>query len=370
MHVFVRICATAAVCVCLAAAPAVAVDHGGMDHGAGGHAAEDMPGSHDGMTGAPAHDGGEHMMDGASGKPMDGHAPDHQSMPAGEHDGHMMPASEHDGHTMPAGNASDMHGNMTGDMADMPGHDHEAMMQEVMAEGEAVPDMDVGVDEKLGEYIPRGITLKDSNGHEVDLRDVLTAPSIIMPVYYTCPSVCNLMLSSFARILPDVALTPGQELRVVSISFDEYDTPKVAASKKRNYMASMQGEFPPEHWLYLTGDKQNIDRAMQAIGFRFHRVENAFVHAAVVVAVAPDGKIVRYLYGTDFLPFDVTMAATEAAQGKVGVSVKRLLSFCFDYDPEGRRYVFDTMRVAGFSILGFAVILFVILLVSGRKKRD
>lgn len=248
-------------------------------------------------------------------------------------------------------------------------HDHEQMMRDVAEKESAVPEFDISVKEKLGEFIPEGITLVDSTGKAVDLREVITAPTIILPVYYTCPSVCNLLLSTFARILPEVALEPGRELRVISISFDELDTPKYAASKKRNFMASMDGAFPPEHWLFLTGTKENVKRAMDSIGFGFARQGNAFVHAAIAVAVSPDGKIVRYLYGTDFLPFDVAMAATEAAQGKVGLSVKRLLSYCFDYDPKGRRYVFDTMRVAGFSILGFAGLLFLFLMLAGRKKR-
>ncbi|NJB67836.1 protein SCO1/2 [Desulfobaculum xiamenense] len=253
-----------------------------------------------------------------------------------------------------------------------PGHDHEAMMRELAtsaSDAAPTPEMDVGVDEHLGAYLPEGLTFTDSDGDAVDLRAAASVPSIILPVYFTCPSVCNLMLSSFARILPEVPLDAGRELRVIAVSFDELDTPAVAAASKRNYMAALRGGFPPEHWLFLTGDKATIDRAMDAIGFGFARRGDAFVHPAVAVAVAPDGKIVRYLYGTDFLPFDVTMAATEAAQGRVGLSVKRLLSYCFDYDPQGRRYVFDTMRVVGGSILGLALVLFIVLMLAGRRTR-
>jgi protein SCO1/2 len=88
-----------------------------------------------------------------------------------------------------------------------------------------------------------------------------------------------------------------------------------------------------------------------------------------VVAVAPGGKVVRYLYGSSFLPFDITMAGTEAAQGKTGLSVKRMLSFCYNYDPQGRRYVFDILRVSGFSIAGFVGLFIVYLVVSGRRQR-
>jgi len=48
------------------------------------------------------------------------------------------------------------------------------------------------------------------------------------------------------------------------------------------------------------------------------------------------GMVTRYLYGVTFLPFDVKMAVTEAAQGRTGPTIARLLKFCFNYDPAGR----------------------------------
>ncbi|MBG0776631.1 MAG: SCO family protein [Desulfovibrionaceae bacterium] len=280
-------------------------------------------------------------------------ASDHESMIA-------------DGHTDHAAMAGNMSGNMTG-------HDHKAMLekasQEVaaaLAKGQAVPRLDV--EEKLGQDIADGV-FTDSEGRTVHLRDLLDAPVILLPVYYTCPSVCNLVQHSFSKILPQVRLVPGKEIKVVCLSFDETDTPELAARTKANYVKALNGGFPAEDWIYLTGSKEEIARVMDSIGFGYARVENGFVHPAVIVALAPGGKIVRYLYGTDFLPFDITMAATEAAQGKVGLSVKRVLSFCFNYDPQGRRYVFDFMRVAGFGILGFLVVFLAFLLLTGRKKR-
>jgi protein SCO1/2 len=51
------------------------------------------------------------------------------------------------------------------------------------------------------------------------------------------------------------------------------------------------------------------------------------------VVVAPGGKIVRYLEGASFLPFEVTMALTEAAEGRVGSPMRKALLYCFSYDP-------------------------------------
>lgn len=244
-------------------------------------------------------------------------------------------------------------------------HDHEAMMAEAEKEGPPV-----GVDEHLGAYLPEDAWFTDSEGQRVNLRELVgNTPTLLLPVYFSCPNVCHILQSSFARVLPQVNLEPGSEIQVVSLSFDKSDDAATAARNKKNFAMALQDRFPAKHWHFLTGDAANINRAMGAVGFHFKQMGKDFAHPVVVIALAPGGKVVRYLYGTDFLPFDVTMAATEAAQGKTGMSVKRVLSFCFSYDPEGRRYTFDMMRVAGISILTFLAIMLAILFTVGKKKK-
>lgn len=225
-----------------------------------------------------------------------------------------------------------------------------------------------GVDERLGDIIPEGILLRDESGQPIDPRSLMDVPVIIAPIYYSCPTVCNMLQSSLARVLPQVSLQAGKEYRVLSVSFDETDTPQLAARKKQNYFAAMNFAYPEEGWRFLSGDLASINKFMDAIGFRFTRQGRDFIHPVVLVVTAPGGKVVRYLYGQNFMPFDLTMAVTEASHGTIGLSVKRVLSYCFTYDPEGRRYVFDFMRIAGLIILfGAAVLLFV--LVRGGPSR-
>ena len=63
--------------------------------------------------------------------------------------------------------------------------------------------------------------------------------------------------------------------------------------------------------------------------------------------MAPGGKIVRYLEGVTFLPFEVTMALTEAAEGRVGSTTRKVLMYCFSYDPLKKSYVFNILKVTG-----------------------
>lgn len=224
------------------------------------------------------------------------------------------------------------------------------------------------IDEKGGTVIPKGIMFRDETGKEVDIRSLMDVPTVIAPVYYSCPGTCHLLLSALARILPDVGLEPVKDYRVISVSFDDTDTPELAFQRKRNFMAAMDFTYPAAGWVFLSGSKESVSRLMDAIGFRYMRLGRDFIHPTILVVVAPGGKITRYLYGQSFMPFDLTMSLNEAAQGKVGLSLKRVLAYCFTYDSDSKRYVFDFMRIAGAVILfGAAVFLFVLL--KGKKKK-
>ncbi|MGE4504844.1 MAG: SCO family protein [Desulfovibrionaceae bacterium] len=321
------------------------MDHSDMDHSAMDHAAMD----HAAMDTAPeAMDTAPEAMDHSD---MDHSAKENGTMGGGamDHSDH----SDHGDHVTPAD-------------AETP-HDHEAMMEAAQAETPE-GEKEVGIEEHLGELVAEA-EFTDSEGNAVNLRELCSVPTIIIPIYFKCPDVCSLLQSNFAQVLPQVKLEPGREIQVVSLSFDDRDDTKVAARAKAQYVAAMQGAYPGKDWHFLTGDQQAIDKALGSIGYTVRRQGGLFAHPVAVIVVAPGGKIVRYLYGPGFLPFDITMAATEAASGKIGLSVKRLLSMCYNYDPEGRRYVFSTLRVAGFSIVIF-IGGFVAYLIFGGKKRN
>lgn len=85
---------------------------------------------------------------------------------------------------------------------------------------------------------------------------------------------------------------------------------------------------------------------MGEIGSKFKRIGKDFVHPVILVVVSPEGKVTRYFYGTNILPFDVTMALTESDTDAPLFSVQRIVQFCFSYDPKGKKYVFSTMTIA------------------------
>ena len=90
----------------------------------------------------------------------------------------------------------------------------------------------IGIEEKTGQTIPADITLYDENGAEVRLGDLLGKPAILTLVYYTCDRICPQMLAGLAQVLPQLSLTPDKQYRVLTVSFDETDTPEIARSQE------------------------------------------------------------------------------------------------------------------------------------------
>ncbi len=234
----------------------------------------------------------------------------------------------------------------------------------------SVSSANAGLDEKTGQVVPGDIVFFDETGKRINLADKFDKPVIVAPVYLGCMHECPMLLAGLARVLGKIdLLKPGVDYRVISLSFDENDTPEVALDKKRNYLQAVGRPFPEEAWNFLTGNERAIRRFTDAIGFRFQRdSEHDFSHPITLVVLAPGGKIVRYIDGTSFLPFDVTMALTEAAQGKVTSPARKALLYCFSYDPLKKSYVFNILKVTGTVMIVFVGGFLVYLIKPGKKR--
>ena len=226
----------------------------------------------------------------------------------------------------------------------------------------------IGIDEKLGQIIPLDLAFHDENGNPVTLRQLIHTPTVLALVYFHCPNVCSLLLQNLADVLNRVPAEPGKEYQVLSISFDEREKPILALQRKKIYLKMIQKPFPEDTWRFLTGDKDNIQKLTDAIGFHFKRVGEDFEHPVALIILAPDGKIIRYMYGTDFLPFDLRLAFFEASQGRIGPTIAKVVRFCFSYDPKANKFVFNILKVTGTVTLVFALSFVVFLLLKGRKQ--
>jgi protein SCO1/2 len=226
----------------------------------------------------------------------------------------------------------------------------------------------IGIDEKLGKDVPLDLSFYGENGKNVSLKQLIHNPTIVSLVYYRCSNICAPLLSGLAAVLAKLPLEPDKEYSVLTISFDDKDTPAIALQKKKNYLKAIKKPFPEKTWKFLTADSLNIKKFTNAVGFKFKKEGKDFLHPASLIVLSGDGKIIRYLYGITFLPFDLQMALTEASEGRIGPTINKALLYCFSYDPKGRKYVLNITRVAGSFVLLFVIAFFVYLAIKGKGQ--
>ncbi|MDQ3019844.1 MAG: SCO family protein [Bacteroidota bacterium] len=229
------------------------------------------------------------------------------------------------------------------------------------------PKPEVGIYERLGETIPEGIFLNDENGKQVDVKSLINKPTIFSLVYFRCPGICSPLLNGVSTILDKTDMEPGKDFNLITISFDQSEDYQLASGKKQSYLENLDRKIPSDSWRFLTGDSANIRKIADALGFKFQRQGVDFMHGASIMMVSAEGKISRYLYGVDYLPFDFKMAVTEASEGRVVPTINKILKMCFSFDPEGRKYVLNVTRIAGGGML-LLIGVFIIILNSKKKK--
>jgi protein SCO1/2 len=227
---------------------------------------------------------------------------------------------------------------------------------------------EIDVDEKLGQTVALDVPLVDENGSEITLRALVDRPTILIFNYFRCPGICPILLSSVVNVVNEMSLEPGRDYRIVAVSFDPTDTPEMARQKKANYLNMMRRPFPPDAWRFLTGTAGNTKAVADSAGFNYRKQsEDMFMHPGVVMGLTPQGVLSRYIYGTSYQPAEVAMAIQEAAAGQVRPTISKVLSFCYSYDPESRRYVFSITRFFGAAVL-FSVAVFLVFVVFRKKK--
>jgi protein SCO1/2 len=221
----------------------------------------------------------------------------------------------------------------------------------------------VNIVEHLGETVPRDLTFTDENGNAVKLSQYLGdgKPVLLTFVYYGCPLLCSLTLNGMANSLRQQSWKVGQEFRVLTISFDPSEKPELAKRKQAGYMGVLG--LPADKasaWPFLTGDQANITALAEAVGFKYRwdAVNKTWDHTAALIALSPEGKITRYLYGVQYPPRDVRLALFEAAGGHVGTTMERALLRCYAYDNSTKSYrlfAVRFMRAGSLLVLGLLV---------------
>ena len=229
---------------------------------------------------------------------------------------------------------------------------------------------ELGVYEHLDDTISDDLIFTDELFNQVNLKDIIDKPTIISLVYYECPGICSPLLNGLAEALEKTDITMGKDYQVFTISFNQVEKPPLALKKKKTYAKLLTHGDTENGWHFFTGDSANIYRLLNEVGFKVKKEGTQFIHPGTLIVLSPKGKITRYLYGSAyFLPFDIKMAVAEAAQGRSGPTITKMLNYCFSYDPAGKKYVFNVTKISGTIILLIALIFLASLSLKSRKSK-
>jgi protein SCO1/2 len=211
------------------------------------------------------------------------------------------------------------------------------------AAGITPPDFQkVKVVEKLGDHVPEQLTFTGADGKPFQLADAFhhDKPVILTLVYYDCPSLCRPMMEGLTDALAQSGLKLGKDYDGVTVSFDPTETPAVAQKEKDRLMKRLGAADGAAHWIFGTSTDPAIHKLADAVGFGYTYVGSSkqYAHDAVVFVLSPDAKLMRYLYGINFVPQDVKFALIEASHNRVGTTLDHLVLRCFQFDPSTHRY--------------------------------
>jgi protein SCO1/2 len=228
---------------------------------------------------------------------------------------------------------------------------------------------------RLGNVIPDDITLRDENGATVKFSQFGgDRPYILVPAYYRCPSLCNEVLNDLLKGIRGVgAYQVGKDFDVIVASFDPREEPALARAKKTAYASANELPGDPAGWHFLTGEQDQIDRLLTAIGYKviWDEKKKEYLHAAGLVICSSDGAIARYFPGLDYRPLYLRMAITEAGRGKVAPSLMdQMLMPCFTFDASKGQYSAAVLTIVkGAGVLTIVALGLTWLVMARRSAR-
>lgn len=139
-----------------------------------------------------------------------------------------------------------------------------------------------------GDRLP-DFALVDQREREIGPKTFSGSPLLLTFIFTRCAAVdfCPRMSGQFAEIRDELNADPSLDagLRLLSISFDEEDTPGRMAEYGKHFSAD------PDQWKLATGEREEIENLTEAFSLRIERTDGTIDHSLATALVDSDGVI-------------------------------------------------------------------------------
>ena len=251
----------------------------------------------------------------------------------------------------------------------------------------------VDVTEHMGEVISTDLEFVHHSGKSMMLSSLMNRerPLLVTLNYFSCETLCSVQLNALKGVLTDLDWSIGENFEIITISIDSNETADLARKKRVNYLtdlfltkndidnvsdlsaeqnSELQEIINSDNWHFMVGKKENIQKIADELGygFAYEPVSKEYLHPAVVMILSPQGMISRYLYGISFDAKDLKFSLIDAADGKVGTAMEKIILSCYSFDLSTGKYTpvaFKIMRLAGvITVFGIGI------LVVGLRRQE
>lgn len=189
----------------------------------------------------------------------------------------------------------------------------------------------VGIEQRIGERLPRDGVFRDETGRTLHFGDLLGhGPAVLIFAYSRCPQLCSIVADASVQTLKQIRPEAGTDFEVITVSIDPTDGPLELAAMKRRDLYHYGRAADEAGWHYLCGSEPAVRSLARAAGFfySYDPRQKLYAHAAGLIVVTPDGTISRYFLGIEYSAKDMVAALKRAGEGKTGESAFDLLLLC------------------------------------------
>lgn len=237
----------------------------------------------------------------------------------------------------------------------------------------------IGIDQKLGNPVPKDAVFKDETGKSIQFGDLLgKRPLVVVPVFYQCGSACVAVTDNLMKTL--LAGTKGNILRVsrdfdvVFVSIDPRETPDLAIRKKNTLVGGYGQPGTEGGWHLLTGELSQVRRLTDALGFRYtyDEASGRINHPTGIMFLTPNGLVSSYIVGIQFPTQIMLDDVARAAKNEIGPKSESFLFGCIMQDPvTGKRSLVIENVVRMFGAITLVILVAAILKMSlGARHRS